>query len=1077
MRKKKLLILVAILAAIAAIGTVVVLVQCGGTGGENGNGGTGDGEKPSGDHTHSYIETVIEPTCTEKGYTLHKCECGDEYKDNEMEALGHLFGEWKTITPATEEKDGEETRACTRENCDYTETRKIPALNHTHSYAETVVEPTCTEKGYTLHKCECGDEYKDNETEALGHLFGEWKTITPATEGKDGEETRACTRDNCDYTETRKIPKLDHTHEYTETVVEPTCTTKGYTLHKCECGDEYKDNETEALGHLFGEWKTITPATEEKDGEETRACTRDNCDYTETRKIPALSHIHEYTETVVEPTCTEKGYTLHKCECGEEYKDNETEALGHLFGAWETITPATEDSEGLERRTCTRENCDFKEERKIPVLSHTHNYITTIVEPTCTERGYTKYTCEKCGNSYNADYKKALGHNFGEWKEIKPATEEEDGLKERTCARCGETEEQAIPAKTHEHKFVDTVIEPTCTERGYTIHKCKCGEQYEDSYVSALDHSYSTEWTIDKEATCTETGIKSHHCIRCSARTDETEIPLSKHNFVNGACTACGKEGLEEATGLEYTLSEDKTYYIITDLGVEYREKFAIPEEYNGLPVKEIGENAFRNAPLLKEIILSDNIEVIGDYAFYGCSMSKITLGRGLKRIGTYALEHSGNEKRKIVLPSIEDWLKIEDISTGISNTGYKITSTFYIGDAPVIEVVIPESIKSIRDSAFSYFDTLKRVTIHEGVTSIGKYAFTASPNLASITVSENNSVYSSKDGILYNKAQTEIICVPKGIRGNIVIPDSIKSIDDRLFQDCALLTGLTIPDSVTSLGSNIIGGCNSLESIVIGNGITYLNGSTFTFPSSLTKIILGNNIAYIEREIFRDCDKAMTTVNGVNYIGKWAISCDKKITEIELEADTEGIANGAFAGCSLLERVVIGNNVKKISEEAFRECLSLKTITIPDSVTSIGMYAFCVCRSLTNLIIPDSVTSIDNGAFNGCDKLIETVNGVGYVDKWAVSCDRAVTKVELKADTVGIAGWAFYCGDSLTSVTIPDSVTSIGYEAFFACSRLTDINYNGSMEEWNKIEKSESWNRSTGNYVVHCTDGDIKKS
>jgi len=171
MRKKSLLVLFAILAAMAAIGTVVALVQCGGT--DGGNGGTGYGEKPSGEHTHSYIETVVEPTCTEKGYTLHKCECGDEYKDNETEALGHLFGEWKVTTPATEEKDGEETRACTRDNCDYTETRKIPVLNHTHSYAETVVEPTCTEKGYTLHKCECGEEYKDNETEALGHLFGE----------------------------------------------------------------------------------------------------------------------------------------------------------------------------------------------------------------------------------------------------------------------------------------------------------------------------------------------------------------------------------------------------------------------------------------------------------------------------------------------------------------------------------------------------------------------------------------------------------------------------------------------------------------------------------------------------------------------------------------------------------------------------------------------------------------------------------------------------------------------------------------------------------------------------------------
>ena len=313
-------------------------------------------------------------------------------------------------------------------------------------------------------------------------------------------------------------PSGGHTHIFVDTIVKPNCTEKGYTVHKCKCGYEYKDYETAALGHSFGSWRVTTPETADRDGEEKRICTRENCDYFETRKIPKPDHAHDYKETVVEPTCTEKGYTLHKCECGDEYKDNETEALGHLFGEWETITPATEDSEGLEQRTCARENCDFKEERKIPVLSHTHNYITTTIEPTCTERGYTKYTCEKCGNSYNADYEKALGHNFVEWKEIKPATEEEDGLKERTCARCGEAEEQSIPAKTHEHKFVDTVIEPTCTEKGYTIHKCKCGEQYEDSYVSALDHSF-TNYVPDGNATCTKDGTKTAKCDRC----DETK--------------------------------------------------------------------------------------------------------------------------------------------------------------------------------------------------------------------------------------------------------------------------------------------------------------------------------------------------------------------------------------------------------------------------------------------------------------------------------------------------------------------------------------------------------------------------
>ena len=813
-------------------------------------------------------------------------------------------------------------------------------------------------------------------------------------------------------------PSGEHTHSYVETVIAPTCTKKGYTLHKCSCGEEYKDNETEALEHLFGGWNVTTPATEEKDGEETRTCTRENCEYIEMRKIPKLDHTHEYTETVVEPTCTEKGYTLHKCECGDEYKDNETEALGHLFGAWQVTTPATEDSEGLEQRVCARKNCGFKEERAIPVLSHTHHYITTTVEPTCTERGYTKYTCEKCGNSYNADYEKPLGHNFGEWKEIKPATEEEDGLKERTCARCGETEEQAIPAKTHEHKFVDTVIEPTCTEKGYTVHKCKCGEQYEDSYVSALDHSftnyvsdgnatctkdgtktakcdrceeiktivdegsvkghkpsdyisdkeptcteagskhkectvcgetletvevptkghdYSTEWTVDEKATCQKTGIKSHHCTRCNAKTDETEIPFAAHTFDDEICTVCGAVELIEATGLEYTLSEDKTYYIVSEMGDCTRKHFIIPATYNGLPVKEIGEAAFYKKSDIIQVVLPDSIEKIGNSAFYQCpALKEITFGKNLLTIGD---------------------------------------SAFYYCDK-IEKVVIPDNVTSIEKSAFSECRSLMSVTIGIGVTSIGYEAFNNCVGLTSVT-----------------------------------IPNSVASISSFAFYGCSGLTSITIPNSVTSIG----------------------------------------------RRAFDDCgDGLIKYLKGVGYVDKWAVSCNRAVTKVELKADTVGIAGDVFSGLSSLTEVTIPQGVKSICDNAFSHCSSLTSVNIPDGVTSIGDWAFYGCHSLTSINIPDSVTSMGDSAFNNCGGLTSVVIGNGVES---------------------IGSDAFNSCTSLTSITIPGSVTSIDNYAFCVCSKLTDINYNGSMEEWNNIVKAESWDHQTGKYVVHCTDGDIKKS
>ena len=155
------------------------------------------------------------------------------------------------------------------------------------------------------------------------------------------------------------LTSCGHTHVYKETVINPTCNTQGYTLHKCSCGSEYKDNITDALGHT-------------------------------------------YKQTIVNPTCTKNGYTLYTCEkCGNEYKDDETEALGHT-------------------------------------------YKQTIVKPTCTQKGYTLYTCEKCGNKYKDNETNALKHSYV-GTITKAATTSSTGETTYKCSVCGDTYTEIIP--------------------------------------------------------------------------------------------------------------------------------------------------------------------------------------------------------------------------------------------------------------------------------------------------------------------------------------------------------------------------------------------------------------------------------------------------------------------------------------------------------------------------------------------------------------------------------------------------------------------------------------------------------
>ena len=116
-----------------------------------------------------------------------------------------------------------------------------PTSGHTHKYTTTKVEATCAKGGYTLHKCSCGDSYKDNETNKLGHNYGEWKTTVEPTFDKEGTKISECSR--CGDTKTESIPKKQGCAEHTwvvgskEAIAEYPLRTWGYLHYVCSvCG-------------------------------------------------------------------------------------------------------------------------------------------------------------------------------------------------------------------------------------------------------------------------------------------------------------------------------------------------------------------------------------------------------------------------------------------------------------------------------------------------------------------------------------------------------------------------------------------------------------------------------------------------------------------------------------------------------------------------------------------------------------------------------------------------------------------------------------------------------------------------
>ena len=344
--------------------------------------------------------------------------------------------------------------------------------------------------------------------------------------------------------------------------------------------------------------------------------------------------------------------------------------------------------------------------------------------------------------------------------------------------------------------------------------------------------------------------------------------------------------------------------------------------------------------------------------------------------------------------------ITIPDSVTSIGN------NTFFSCDS-LTSITIPDSVTSIGDGAFGECSSLTSIAIPNSVTIIGYGAFRSCVSLTNIDVSENNTLYSSENGVLFNKDKTELLQYPAGkTDGTYNVPDTVISIGDYAFYGCDYLANIEIPNSVTIIGDDTFCGCTSLTSITIPDSVTSIGDGAFGGCSSLTSIAIPNSVTSIGDGAFGGCTSltSITIPDGVTRIGTVTFHFCESLTSVEIPSSVTSIEYRAFSGCTSLTSITIPDRVTSIGEEAFASCYSLASMEIPDSVTSIENRAFMFCESFKSITIPDSVTSIGEYVFLDCT--------------------------------------------SLESVTILDSVMYIGEDAFLGCGALTIYGYSGSYVE-----------------------------
>ena len=223
--------------------------------------------------------------------------------------------------------------------------------------------------------------------------------------------------------------------------------------------------------------------------------------------------------------------------------------------------------------------------------------------------------------------------------------------------------------------------------------------------------------------------------------------------------------------------------------------------------------NIFQDCKELRKIVLSSNINVIGNFAFAGCeSLTALTIPEEVTMISKGLFGECIN-LRTVGLP----W----SIKT--------ILNVAFYGCVALEEISLPPKLERIEDMAFSNCSSLRTITIPPSVSYIEETAFEECTGLEEINVHQQNQQYASIDGVLYDSEFTKLIKMPQSCKMPVfMVPNTVKEINENACFKCTSLISVGLPDCIKKIFSNAFYGCSSLMGIVIPKNIGYIGDNAF---------------------------------------------------------------------------------------------------------------------------------------------------------------------------------------------------------------------------------------------------------
>ncbi|MCL2487938.1 MAG: leucine-rich repeat protein [Oscillospiraceae bacterium] len=293
--------------------------------------------------------------------------------------------------------------------------------------------------------------------------------------------------------------------------------------------------------------------------------------------------------------------------------------------------------------------------------------------------------------------------------------------------------------------------------------------------------------------------------------------------------------------------------------------------------------------------------------------------------------------------------------------------------------ITLPDSLAVIEILAFSECESLIEITIPDRVSVIGEWAFNWCNSLTNIHVGEKNTVYTSIDGVLFNKEKTTLLKYPAGkSQTAYTVPDGIVNIGERAFLGCGWLQSVVLPDSVTDIGSSAFSECSALTDIRFADALVRIGQRAFSLCYDLLDVTIPASVTEIGYDAFMFCrsltaftvdagNTAYSAVDGVLFDAGEKILIQypigKALDTYTAPEGVEVIGISAFEGCEL-RVIILPDSVLAIKTYAFSFCDHLEEVILSNQVQSIESRAFLYCRNLKTLYIPPSVTDIGYDLF-----------------------------------------------------------------------------------------------------------------